>query len=106
MIGHYFERRYMKTILGFGLALIIAGGLAGCTSDNSANLRNENNNTAYLTSSPTPRPTSTPISNYNASNTGGTNAMINSNHVSNVNSTKNTGANAKTNSNTKGNSNH
>jgi hypothetical protein len=96
----------MKTIIGLGLGSIILVGLAGCTADSNANLRNENSNTGYLTASPTPRSTSTPITNYNTSNAGGKNTMLNSNHISNVNSAKNNGSNMKTNTNTRGNANH
>jgi hypothetical protein len=39
----------MKKIIGFGLSLMISGGLIGCTTtSNNANLRGANTNTAYV----------------------------------------------------------
>ena len=94
----------MKRTIGLSLALMIGSSMMGCTTtDGNANLRNANSNTGYLTSSPTPMATSTPVTNYNSV---ATNSSMNANHGSNMNSAHNSAANTKTNSNTKGNSNH
>jgi hypothetical protein len=62
----------MKKIIGFGLSLIISGGLMGCTTtSNNANLRGANTNTAYVVNNAN-------VANARAANTNASNANANS----------------------------